>query len=127
AAQDPDIEIAAGIDVRDGGTNPYPVFARFEECDVPADVIVDFSSPAVFDSMMDYSVSRQIPVVVCTTGLSEEQLKRLDEDSKKVAVLRSANMSLGINLLLKLLQDAARTLAPAGFDIEIVEKHHNLK
>ena len=60
AAQDPDIEIAAGIDVRDGGTNPYPVFARFEECDVPADVIVDFSSPAVFDSMMDYSVSRQI-------------------------------------------------------------------
>ena len=75
AAQDPAIEIAAGIDVRDGGTNPYPVFSRFEECDVPADVIVDFSSPAVFDSMMDYSVARQIPVVVCTTGLSEAQLK----------------------------------------------------
>ena len=127
AAQDPDIEIAAGIDVRDGGTNPYPVFSRFEECDVPADVIVDFSSPAVFDSMMDYSVSRQIPVVVCTTGLSEGQLKRLDEDSKKVAVLRSANMSLGINLLLKLLQDAAKVLGPAGYDIELVERHHNQK
>lgn len=125
--KDPDITIAAGIDLRDEGKNPYPVFSSLQECDVEADVIIDFSSPKAFDAMMDYSVSRQVPVVVCTTGLSEDQVKRLEEDSKKVAVLRSANMSLGINLLLKLLQDAAKTLAPAGFDIEIVEKHHNLK
>ena len=77
--------------------------------------------------MMDYCVAKQVPVIVCTTGLAEEQIKRLEDDSKKVAVLRSANMSLGINLLLKLLKEAAKTLAPAGFDIEIVEKHHNLK
>ena len=126
-AGDPEAEIVAGIDVRDDGKNTYPVFHSFSECTAEADVIVDFSSPKAFDSLMDYSVSHQVPAVVCTTGLSEDQLKRLEEDSKKVAVLRSANMSLGINLLLKLLQDAARTLAPAGFDIEIVEKHHNLK
>lgn len=121
------IKIVAGIDLRDDGKNSYPVFSSFALCDQEADVIVDFSSPKAFDAMMDYSVAKQVPAVVCTTGLSEEQLKRLEEDSKKVAVLRSANMSLGINLLLKLLQDAAKTLAPAGFDIEIVEKHHNLK
>ena len=126
-AEDPDIEIAAGIDVRDNGTCGYPVFPEFAQCTVQADVIVDFSSPAVFDAMMDYSVANQVPVVVCTTGLSQEQIARLEEDSKKVAVLRSANMSLGINLLMKLLKEAAQTLAPAGFDIEIVEKHHNLK
>lgn len=126
-SEDDGIEIAAGIDLRDEGKNPYPVFSSFAQCDQTADVIVDFSSPKAFDAMMDYSAAKQIPVVVCTTGLSEEQLKRLEEESKNVAVLRSANMSLGINLLLKLLQDAAKTLAPAGFDIEIVEKHHNLK
>lgn len=127
AAGDPELVIAAGIDLRDEGKNSYPVFSDFASCDVEADVIVDFSSPKAFDAMMDYSVAHQVPAVVCTTGLSEDQLKRLEEESKKVAVLRSANMSLGINLLLKLLKEAAATLAPAGFDIEIVEKHHNLK
>lgn len=124
---DPEITVAAGIDLRDEGKNSYPVFSSLQECDVQADVIIDFSSPKAFDALMDFSVSRQIPAVVCTTGLSEDQLKRLEEESKKVAILRSANMSLGINLLMKLLQEAAKTLAPAGFDIEIVEKHHNLK
>ena len=72
-------------------------------------------------------MEKQIPVVLCTTGLSEEQLKKVEETSKKVAVLKSANMSLGVNMLLKLLQDATKVLAPVGFDIEIVEKHHNQK
>ena len=66
-------------------------------------------------------------MVLCTTGLSEEQLAQVQRVSEKTAVLKSANMSLGINMLLKLLQDAAKILAPAGFDIELVEKHHNLK
>ena len=68
-----------------------------------------------------------MPVVVCTTGLSKEQLERVEQLSKSVAVLKSANMSLGINTLFKLVQDAAKVLANAGFDIEIVEKHHNQK
>lgn len=126
-SKDPELTVAAGIDVYDEGKNPYPVFRSFQECTEEGDVIIDFSSPKAFEGMMDYSVVHQVPVIVCTTGLSEAQIGRLEEDSKKVAVLRSANMSLGINLLLKLLQEAAKTLAPAGFDIEIVEKHHNLK
>ena len=126
-SKDPELTVAAGIDVYDEGKNPYPVFRSFQECTEEGDVIIDFSSPKAFEGMMDYSVAHQVPVIVCTTGLSEAQIGRLEEDSKKVAVLRSANMSLGINLLLKLLQEAAKTLAPAGFDIEIVEKHHNLK
>lgn len=126
-ASDPEVTVAAGIDIADRGEREYPVFRSFAECTVEADVIIDFSSPKAFDGMMDYSVSHRIPVIVCTTGLSEEQTDRLKADSEKVAVLRSANMSLGINLLLKLLKEAARTLVPAGFDVEIVEKHHNLK
>lgn len=77
--------------------------------------------------MLDYCVKKSLPVVLCTTGLSDEQLKKVDECSKKIAVLKSANMSMGINLLLKLLKDAAKVLAPAGYDIELVEKHHNQK
>ena len=92
-----------------------------------ADVIIDFSSAKAVDKLLDYSAKREIPAVVCTTGLSEEQLAHLEETSKKVAILKSANMFLGINTLLKLIQDAAKVLAKAGFDMEIVEKHHNLK
>lgn len=75
--------------------------------------------------MLDYVETRKIPVVLCTTGLSEEQLARVEEVSKKVAVLKSANMSLGINTLFKVLKSVSPLLAEAGFDIEIVEKHHH--
>ena len=121
------IEIVAGIDTYTGITNDYPVFESIEKCDVKADVIIDFSNSAAADRLLDFCADRQIPVVLCTTGLSEEQLAKVDEAAKKVAVLKSANMSLGINLLLKLLQDATKVLAPAGFDIELVERHHNQK
>lgn len=127
AAEDPDLEIAAGVDMFDDGKNPYPVFKGITQCDVSADVIIDFSSPKAFDSLMDYCIEKGLPVVVCTTGLSDDQLSRLEEASRQVAVLKSANMSLGVNLLIKLLKEAASVLAPAGFDVEIVEKHHNRK
>ena len=125
--KDSDAEIVAGIDIADSGKNTYPVFTDMNACDIQADVIIDFSSAKAVDALLDYSVKRQIPVVVCTTGLSEEQMAKIEEASKKVAVLKSANMSLGINTLMKLLQDAAKVLAGAGFDIEVVEKHHRLK
>lgn len=127
AEQDPEAEIVAGIDIADQGKNSYPVFTDMKECQVEADAIIDFSSAKAVDALLDYSAQRQIPVVVCTTGLSEEQLAKIEETSKKVAVLKSANMSLGINTLMKLIQDAARVLATAGFDMEIVERHHKLK
>lgn len=122
-----DVEIVAGIDICDNRQNEYPVFTDIRSCDVEADVIIDFASPKAEDALLDYCAEKKIPVVVCTTGLSESQVQKVVDTSKKVAVLRSANMSLGVNTLLKLLQEAARVFAPAGFDMEIVEKHHRLK
>ena len=126
-AQDPDIEIVAGIDMYDGIKNTYPVFASLAECTVDADVIIDFSNAKAVDTLVDYCVEKQIPVVLCTTGLSEEQLQKVEQAYEKVAILKSANMSLGINTLMELLKKAATVFAPAGFDMEIVEKHHNQK
>ena len=125
--EDANAEIVAGIDKYMGIPNDYPVFESIDKCDVEADVVIDFSNSAAVDGLLDYCVEKQVPVVLCTTGLSEEQLGKVQEASKKVAVLKSANMSLGVNMLLKLLQDATKILAPAGFDIEIVERHHNQK
>ncbi len=125
--EDANAEVVAGIDAYTGIANEYPVFESIEKCDVEADAVLDFSNAAAVDGLLDYCAEKQVPVVLCTTGLSEAQLQKVKETSEKVAVLKSANMSLGINMLLKLLQDAAKVLAPAGFDIEIVEKHHNQK
>ena len=126
-AADADAEIVAGIDVSDHIQNTYPVFKTIAECDVEADVIIDFANAAAVDALLDYSATKNIPVVLCTTGLSEEQLQNMKDTSAKVAILKSANMSLGINTLLKILKDATNVFAKAGFDIEIVEKHHNQK
>lgn len=125
--QDPEMEMAAGIDLEDKGFYACPVFTDIERCDVPADVMIDFSSAKAADGVLEYCRSRKLPLVLCTTGLSEEQLKKVEETARETAVLRSANMSLGINTLLKLIQEAAKVLATAGFDMEIVERHHNLK
>ena len=125
--EDPDIEIVAGVDLYDGIKNDYPVFKTIEDCDIAADVIIDFSNAKAVDALLCYSVDKQIPVVLCTTGLSEEQLSKVEECSKQVAILKSANMSLGINTLMELLKKAALVFAPAGYDMEIVEKHHNQK
>lgn len=121
------VSIVAGIDVVDNRDNGYPVFTDIKACDVEADVIIDFSIAPAVGSLLDYVSDKKIPVVLCTTGLSPEQLNRVSVESEKVAILKSANMSLGINTIMKLLQDAANVFAPAGYDIEIVERHHNLK
>ena len=126
-AEDPGIELVAGVDINTEQKNGYPVFASLAECDVEADVVIDFASAKATDALLAAMVEKKLPGVLCSTGLSEEQLEAVKEASTKVAILKSANMSLGINTLLKLLQDAAKVLATAGFDMEIVEKHHRLK
>lgn len=125
--KDTQAQIVAGIDPFDEGKNEYPVFSSLDKCDVEADVIIDFASAKAIDGLVDYCVEKNIPAVICTTGLSDEQIEKINKSSEKTAFLRSANMSLGINTLFKLLQDAAKVFAPAGFDIELVEKHHNQK
>lgn len=127
AKEDPEVEIVAGIDLNDTIDNGYPVFTNIWECDVQADVIVDFSVAKAVDSVIDFAVDKKMPLVLCTTGLTQEQIQKAEAASEKVAVLRSANMSLGVNTVFKLAALGAQVLASAGYDIEIVEKHHNLK
>lgn len=127
AAEDGNCQIVAGIDTFRGIENTYPVFDNLKDCDVAADVVIDFSNAKAVDGLLEACCEKKLPVVLCTTGLSEEQLQKVEDAAKETAVLKSANMSLGINLLMRLLKDAAKVLAPAGYDIEIVEKHHNKK
>ena len=102
--EDSNAEIVAGVDAYLGIANEYPVFESIEKCDIDADAVIDFSNASAVDGLLDYCVEKQIPVVLCTTGLSEEQLEKVYAASKNIAVLKSANMSLGINMLLKLLK-----------------------
>ena len=126
-ASDADAEIVAGIDVVDDGTLGYPVFKSASEINVEADVIIDFSSPKVLDALLAYATEKNVPVVLCTTGFSDEQIEQIKAASTKVAILKSANMSLGINTIIEMLKTATSVFYPAGFDVEIVEQHHHNK
>ena len=121
-----DCTIVAGIDPSDAPQNDYPVFASAAACTVRADAIIDFSHPAALGDLVELSRTQKLPLVVATTGLSKEQVAALQELSKEVPVLLSANMSMGVNLLAELVKAAARALGES-FDIEIVERHHNKK
>ena len=127
-AAEPDVQIVAGIDaVVDLHNREYPVFTKAADCQVPADVIIDFSTAKAVDVLVNYGVERNIPIVLCTTGLSEEQIANIKAASEEIAILRSANMSIGVNLLLKLLREVSGTLTESGFDPEIIEQHHRRK
>ena len=124
--EDENCAIAAGIDPREIKAD-YPVFASLSQCDVKADVIIDFSTASAVDALLDYCVETGTPAVVCTTGLSNELIDKLQKSSESVALLKSANMSVGVNLIMNLVKKAAEALYDSGFDIEILEKHHNQK
>ena len=127
AAEDPDIEIVAGIDINTEQRNGYPVFSSLSECTVKADVVIDFSSAKATDSLLAGMAEKKLPGVLCSTGLSAEQLQTVKKTSEQVAVLKSANMSVGVNLIFKLLETITPVLAKEGYDMEIVEKHHHRK
>ena len=120
------VEIVAGIDPNTEAASGYPVFASAADCDVAADVIIDFSHPTACAPLLSYALQRNIPVVVATTGLGEEQIRLVNETAKALPIFFSWNMSLGINLMTELCKMAARVLG-REFDIEIIEKHHNKK
>lgn len=125
-AQD-NIEIIAGVDPYLEVPNTYPVFPNINECNITADVIIDFSTAPAVRTLLDYVKANHIPAVICTTGLSQEDITYLKEVSKSVPIFFSANMSLGVNLLISLAKRATEILGTSGFDIEIIEKHHNQK
>ena len=122
---DAEVTVVAGFDINPEPRN-YPVFSSPDNFSGDADVVIDFSNPAALDSLLSFCTRRQIPLVLATTGFSSQQLEQVDEAAKSVAIFRSANMSLGINVLLELVKKAAAVLGDS-YDIEIVEKHHNRK
>jgi dihydrodipicolinate reductase len=124
---DPDMEVVVGVDSRADMDAAFPIMDSINKVNVAADVVIDFSSVEAADTLLDIIEQKKIPAVICTTGLSEAQIDRINELSSVSPILRSANMSLGINILSKVLAEVAPTLKKAGFDIEIVEAHHRRK
>jgi 4-hydroxy-tetrahydrodipicolinate reductase len=121
-----DLKIVAGYDVYDANKNPYPVFNSLVDCNVDVDVAIDFSNPDALDNILGFCIDRKLPLVMATTGLSQNQKIMLEEASRQIPIFFSANMSLGVNLIIDLVKKAAKVLE-GNFDIEIVEKHHNQK
>ena len=126
AAEKDDVRIVAGVDVRPQKYADFPVYADLFEFTGEADAVVDFTVASALDSTLRYCVKRSLPVIIATTGHSPEQLEKIAEASASIAVLRSANMSLGVALLADLVKRACRVLGD-GYDVEIIEKHHNQK
>ena len=122
---DPTLRIAAGLDPSAGAPLPYPVFASPMEYTGTADGILDFSCPAALDDLLRYATAHRIPIVLATTGYSPAQLEQIQAAAAQIPIFRSANMSLGINVLIDLVRRAAAALE--GYDIEIIERHHNQK
>jgi 4-hydroxy-tetrahydrodipicolinate reductase len=126
-AETPDMEIVCGVDIDpDKAANAYPVYASLAECRETSDMLMDFSHHTTLDGLLAFGISRNMPLVICTTGFTTEEKRRMAEASKKIPVLNSPNMALGVNLLLSLVKQAAEALNDE-FDVEIVEKHHNQK
>lgn len=125
-AKNSDIEIVAGLDVNTERLSTFPVYDDIEKISEKVDVVIDFSNPQVLKSLLSYCTSHKIPVVIATTGHSETQLAEITAASHKIPIFRSGNMSLGINVLLMLVERAARVLGDT-FDTEIIERHHNQK
>ena len=124
---DPEIEIVAGIDPVDCRDNGYPVFPNLHACTVDADVIIDFSHPNNLDDILAYAKKNKTKVVFATTGFSKEQLDKIEEASKEIAIFQSYNTSFGIQMVTKILRQVAKEFYDNGYDIEILEKHHNQK
>lgn len=122
---DGELNVKAGVDKFCENLN-FPVFKSFKEVDVKADVIIDFSNPALLDDMLDYAISSKTPVVIATTGYNEEQTEKIKSASKEIPIFFTFNMSIGVNLICSLAKKAAAILGDK-FDIEIIEKHHNQK
>ena len=117
-----DCKIVAGVDPSGEAYGEFPVYPSLAEVKETADVIIDFSSATAVDALLAYAAERKLPLVLCTTGLSEAQIETVGKTAERTAVLRSSNMSIGVNLLIKVLREAAPVLAAAGFDMEIVSK-----
>lgn len=131
AASDDSLTIVAGSDLKVDPSSPFPVYASpmdyaADPNAVDFDVLIDFSNPAVLPDLLSMLLRKSKPGIICTTGLSADHIALIEIAARQIPLFRSGNMSLGINLLIKLAGDAAELLYP-DFDIEIIEAHHNQK
>lgn len=120
-----DFKVVAGIGLDDGKDHKYPIYSDFSNIKENCDVILDFSSHDLITDILNYAVSKKKPLVISTTGYTDKQIEEIENASKHIPILFSGNMSLGINILLKVVENLSKSLL--DFDIEIIEKHHNLK
>lgn len=125
AKKDSEIEIVAGVDKFNNGQQ-FPVFSEFSQINTDADIIIDFSHPAVLDDLLEFATAKNLPVVIATTGYSDSQIEQIKKAAEKIPVFFTFNMSVGVNLICSLAKKAA-TILGDDFDVEIIEKHHNLK
>lgn len=122
-----DVKIVCGVDSNiNKASNNYPVYTSLNEVKEEVDVLIDFSNHSCIDDILKYGLDKKVPLVICTTGFSTEEKQKIIDASKYIPILNSANMSLGVNLIISLVKQAASVLYK-DFDIEIVEKHHNQK
>lgn len=127
AARDAGIEIACGVDVAYvGQAMDFPMVQTYEAIPVAANALVDFSRADALPAVLAYALRARMPLVLCTTGYTEPEVATIVAATERIPILRSANMSLGVHVLQKLAAMAAKALG-AGFDVEIVEKHHRQK
>ncbi len=120
------LKAVCGVDIKENKENiDFPIYSNFSDVKEKIDVIIDFSAPASLDAVLDYAIANNINAVLCSTGYTEEHITKVNDASQKIAIFRSANMSLGVNILIELVKKAASSLN--GFDVEIIEKHHNQK
>lgn len=121
----PELKITAGID-RMKAESDFPIYTSIFDCKEEIDVILDFSRPDSLDDLLQYSADKNAALVLCTTGYSKEQLQKIHDFTSKTAIFKSANMSLGVNIVNNILKKVS-SLLYSSYDIEIVEKHHNQK
>ena len=126
AADDPEVVVVTGFDIDTRKSDAYPVYPNPMEYSGDADAVIDFSNPAALDNLLAYGMSKKIPLVLCTTGYTSEQITLIENTAEKIPLFRSGNMSLGINLLVDLVKRASAVLGET-FDVEIVERHHRRK
>ena len=124
ANEDSELEIVCGAS-KDDLDVPFKTYQKMSDVEELADVIIDFSHHSTIDDTLSYAIKTKTPIVIATTGFNEEELEKIKKASNIVPIFHSSNMSLGVNVLVKLVKEAAKSLN--GFDIEIIEKHHNKK
>lgn len=124
-SKDAEFSVVAGIDKYSNGAN-FPVFPDFSSLDASADIIIDFSNPALLDDMLKFALQNKTALVIATTGFNDSQIQRIKKASEEIPIFFTFNMSIGVNLVCSLAKKAAAILGD-GFDVEIIEKHHNQK